>query len=510
MSESVQILISADDQASKEMAQAALNIEQSTRKVEAVLKSLETPTDKYNKELAELTKLQQSGALSSADFGRAQAALEAKLKGTGNAFKEMGGRAKATTEFVGILANLTGSSQIGQYAGQLAQITEKAGAFSEVAKGGGAGALAFKGGLVALVATLSVSVGQALGDAIFKTSKLKREIEAATQASADFNNELGKAGRKSFELERRDIELIKDPEAKKKAYADLLSTLEREVEGVTGQVEGSKRKVEEWQDSWKITGNQKLFFEMSKTELENDKARLAMFKEQRDAIRDLTSERTLAAEAARKENAENEKSKDYIETLRQEVAYMKASREEQIAMDAAKNTTGGDTAEAEKLLAERDAILAKKEVEAKLEEEKQRAVEEEEKRKEKAAADEAKRIAAITELGRKAHEEKIKQAKQAEAEQAKAHEEFLSQQAKDKEKEDEKRRIENEDTGPIQAVTGRLLARGPGESVQQKTYEEIRAMVNDSRKFARQQRDAEKALQDIMKNKPAFELSEVP
>jgi hypothetical protein len=65
--------------------------------------------------------------------------------------------------------------------------------------------------------------------------------------------------------------------------------------------------------------------------------------------------------------------------LREEVQLLKASKEEQLQIEAAKNTTAEDRGEAEQLLRERDAIHAKMEAEKELEEERKRIRDEEQK-----------------------------------------------------------------------------------------------------------------------------------
>jgi hypothetical protein len=363
MSESVEILIKADDQASKQFADVAANTERSMKRVEQILGSLEEPAERYNKQLEELKRLQSEGAISSEQFGRAQAKLNDKIKGNGNAFKEMGGKAKATTEFVGALASLTGNSQIAGLAGQMAGLTEKVGQFSEVSKSGGAGAVAFKLGLVGLVGTIAVGAGKALGDVIFQTEKYGRAMQAAKEDAAALDSQIAKMNQTRAAENREDIELIRDPEAKRAAYENLLSDLNKNVAGVSGQVASSKKQVEEWAEAWQITGERKALAEMAGTQLATDQARLAALKEQRDEIAKILSARTAENELLREQNALQDKSDDFLESLRQEVEYLKATKEERIAIDAIRNASEKDRGEAERLLKERDALMAKAEAE---------------------------------------------------------------------------------------------------------------------------------------------------
>lgn len=68
--------------------------------------------------------------------------------------KDVSGRAKASTEFIGVLARSLGGSALGAYASELAGMTEKVSQFAEVSKTGAAGAMAFKVGLAGLVGRL--------------------------------------------------------------------------------------------------------------------------------------------------------------------------------------------------------------------------------------------------------------------------------------------------------------------------------------------------------------------
>jgi hypothetical protein len=378
MSESVEILISADDQASKKFVDASANIEKSSKRVESILNSLKDPADRYNEQLEELARLQKEGAISSDQFNAAQAKLTEKIKGNGNAFKEMGGKAKSTTEFVGTLAALTGNSDLAGFAGQLAGITDKVGAFSDVAKGGGVGALAFKLGLVGLVGTLAVGAGKAIGDWAFDTKKLADEMEAAKMKSQELNAALIAMNSAFINEQREDIELIRDPEEKKAAYASLLDTLNRDLAGVQGNVRAGEKAVKEWSEAWQITGERKALAEMAAADLANDKARLAELTKQRNELMKITSERAAQNELIRQQNAAQDRSEDYIQSLRDEVELLKASKEERLAIEAARNTTAEDQGEAEQLLRERDALLAKAEAAKELEQVQQRAQEEQE------------------------------------------------------------------------------------------------------------------------------------
>jgi hypothetical protein len=133
--------------------------------------------------------------------------IENAVKGV----KETGQKAKASTEFIGVLAGQLGGSQLQQAAGGVAAITEKVGQFSEVMKAGGVGAMAFQAGITLLVTTLSFNLGKSIGEAIFGVRELKDEFgEAQTQVEA-FTARMNEAANKGFKEKLEDLSLIKDP-----------------------------------------------------------------------------------------------------------------------------------------------------------------------------------------------------------------------------------------------------------------------------------------------------------
>jgi hypothetical protein len=404
MSEAVEILIKADDQASQKFATTAENMDKSLKRVSQILSGLEEPADRYAKQLEELNQLHRDGALSAEQFAAAQDKISAKMNNTGAAMKDVGGNAKKTTELVGTLAQLTGNTELGNFASQLAGATEKISSFGEVSKAGKAGALAFKLGLVALAATIGSAIGKAIGDVIFETKKFTRELERAKEASKELEDRLQKTRSVMMENAKEDIELIRDPDKKRAEYKALLDTLNKDIDAVSKNVTVSQKAVDDWADAWQITGNRKEYAKQAQEQLENDKARLAALRDERDELQKITSERTRQNEELAKANEAKDKSEAYIAQLKQEVEYLAATKEEQLLLDAARNTTIEDRGEAERLLKERDAIIAKAEAQKELEEAQKRAEEERAKAAEKAIQDAQRERDRIEGIVRTEHE----------------------------------------------------------------------------------------------------------
>lgn len=338
MSEAVEILIKADDQASAKLAAVATNAQNAGKK-------------------------------------------------TADAFKDSGRNVKATTDLFSQLASMTGNSELAGLANVVGGVSEKVGQFSEVSKKGALGAVGFKLGLMGLAATAGFAVGKVLADIVWQTEKFERAMANAKEAAAELDAQLKRVASSIASNAREDIELIRNPEEKRAAYAKLLGDLNRDIQTASDVAGKSAREVEEWADAWQITGNRKQYALDAQDQLKTDKERLANLKEQRDELMKVVGARALEVAEIKAANEAKDKSENYIETLRQEVEYMKATREEQIKIDALRNTTTEDQGEAERLLKERDAIKAKQEAEREAAAEHKKAQEDAVRATEKAAQD---------------------------------------------------------------------------------------------------------------------------
>lgn len=446
MSESVEILIKADDQASAKLQAVSANADKAAKQV------------------------------------------------TAN-FKEMGGNAKRTSDFIGVLASLTGNSEIAGFAGQMAAATEKVSAFSDVAKEGGAGAMAFRLGLMGLAATIGAGIGKAIGDIVFETKKWERSMKNAADEAASLDAQLKKVQATIFSNATADIELIRDPDAKKAAYKDLLEKTNNEIQALSGNVEKGKREVEAWAKAWQITGERKALAVMAQEQLDADRARLLELKGQRDEITKIVSVRAAENEQIRKTNEAKDKSASFIDGLRQEITYLKASREEQIKIEAIRSATPDQQRLAANLLRQRDAIIAQKQaIEEKLKLE-QQARDEAQKAAEKAEQDAQREIERVENLvaaeqqrlglqrmeleygkeAAKAQELMLKGVDVLTAKQIAAEETAV--EALRKKKQEEAKLLEEKEKkdkkGPsdatLQASQSRLLTRGSGSSMMDAT-----------------------------------------
>jgi len=318
--------------------------------------------------------------LASKKIADAAKAIEQNVKN----IKEVGGKAKASTEFIGTLATSLGGSEIGSYASQLAGLTDKVSQFSEVSKAGSAGALAFKAGLVAAVAAIAFKVGEAFGNVIFNTAKMTREFERAKDAASDLNNELAKSRDQSFSDRKEDIELIRDPKEKRAAQEALFKQLDNDVQGITNQLKNSTKIADEWADAWQITGDRKAYAEEAQKQIEIDKQRLEQAKAHRDELRRELSDRKAIndqikadnaailkaeQEAVAAEKAKVDKSDAYLESLSKQLGMLEAAAagKEALAGETAAQNTFGEQAqyEAEQMLVQINTLKEKADLEKK-------------------------------------------------------------------------------------------------------------------------------------------------
>lgn len=218
--------------------------------------------------------------------------------------KDVSGKAKASTEFIGVLASSLGGSELGSYASQLAGMTEKVSQFAEVSKTGKAGALAFKAGLVGLVGTIAVGVGKAIGDVVFETEKWAQKLSDANKAASDLNSKIQANKVKQFADDLADIKLIPDAEERGAALQEMLRKAGQEADSMRQRLEGAQKKSEEWQDAWFKFGNRAAYAEQAAAEVEAQKEALEVARQNLETIREETGERAkLAAEAERKAEA---------------------------------------------------------------------------------------------------------------------------------------------------------------------------------------------------------------
>jgi hypothetical protein len=257
--------------------------------------------------------------------------------------KTSGEQAKKSTEFFKTIANSFGGSEIGKYAQQLGELTEKTSQFSEVQRLGGAGAIAFKLGVVAAVGAVAVSVGSAFGSMIFQTEKWTRKLAEANEEAKRIGVNVQKRQGLIFADDKADIEIIRDPEAKRLAYEQLLGSLDDNLQGVSRQVKESAKEVEVWSNAWFKFGNRAAFADQAKVQLETDRARLEVLREQRQEI---------ARIPLITEREDLGKARDFVKTLQDEVELLQVVEREREKVRAlqAIPLAGPEQAEALKLV----------------------------------------------------------------------------------------------------------------------------------------------------------------
>jgi len=274
--------------------------------------------------------------------------------------KGIGEKAKKSTEFVGVLANALGGSELGQFAQQLGSITEKTSQFAEVSKTGGAGAMAFKAGLVAAVAVIAFQVGSAIGNAIFQTAKWAEKLKESADRAKELASESAKVNAIRLSDTKEDIELISDPAEKRKALEALFKATQKELIGTENQVKQSKKEVEAWNAAWFKTGNRAAFSVQANAKLEDDKARLKVLQDETLAQQRLLNDRTANNEALKKSNALKSQDEAYLEGLRKELELLTAK--DKLGVKAKQSTNSDDAEEkASGLLKQIEAAKTKEE-----------------------------------------------------------------------------------------------------------------------------------------------------
>jgi hypothetical protein len=251
--------------------------------------------------------------------------------------KEVGGRAKASTEFIGTLANSLGGSELASYAGGLAQLTERISAFSEVSKAGGAGAAAFKLGLAGVVAVGAFKAGQAIGNLVFETKRWSEELERAELTSAKLFDQASQLRDFRFGTDMEGLSLIRDPEEQTAEAKRLRDGIEKEIIGLQATIKQTQDLEKDSNYAWFATAQERA---LDKKSIEDAEKQIEQLRQQRTAIDQTTDARRKELEAIRESQALADRNAGYIESLQGEVELLNASSK---AHEARKQSASIDT-----------------------------------------------------------------------------------------------------------------------------------------------------------------------
>jgi hypothetical protein len=404
----------------------------------------------------------------------------------GESVKATGGKVKASTELVGTFANTLGGTQLGGFAGQLAQLTERVSAFSEVSKAGGIGALAFKAGLVAAAGVVTYKVAESIASWFYETERWKKELEAAGKEAQSLEGQFDKVRSRRFGQDREDFSLIRDPVERESAVNARAAELEKQVADLNERIKAEREAAAKKQREVGFFGITQEEADTATAQVESTQRIRDAIDEEAQALREMVGERAKSIEARKAENAAEDKSEAFIEGLRKEIEMLRATKEEQLALEAARNTVPRDSGLAEQLLREREALKAKAE-----------AQKEAENAADLAAKKEAAALERIAELERQSlvnlQAKQIELTKGKEAARAfRLEQEGLAKDvAQDiAKREAELKKIEDApsrevDKSPQQAVQGRLLTKGTGGDVATQTLNAIKSLVKVAQQAAR-------------------------
>jgi hypothetical protein len=428
MSESVELLIKADDQASRVLDNVAENVDQKIKRI-----------------------------------------------------KDVGGKAKASTEFIGTLANTMGGTAIGGYAGQLAQLTERISAFSEVSKAGTGGALAFKAGLLGIAAVGGFKVGIEIGKLVNDTSRWTGMLDDASASlfkAAEVSKRLGAT---KLDIQFQKIELIDDPTAQQAALRTMFNDLQK----IALQHENNIKRMKEANEAEDKTADgmarQIMHAEeiarAREAEQAKDKAALENIEAQQLAIEKKISADAIELDLLKQKAALQSKNKETIAGLEKEVELLAAAKDQRTAIEALQKA-GGDVAAAkriEELMIEKDRLTEKAAAEKLLVDEQLKDA----KRIEDLRVSETLRL----------KEQRIELEQGAEAARRFALEQkgldsataarLASEEAAIAELRAEQEQKAESELSPQQSVQGRLLTRGPGDDIGKKQLATQEKMVKE-------------------------------
>lgn len=190
------------------------------------------------------------------DNASAQAEMAGKnISATVGKIRDVGGKAKASTEFIGVLAGQLGGTEFASAAQGIAGITEKVGQFSEIMKTGGAGAIAFKAGLGALVGVMSFQLGKSIGEMIFGIDDVTSRMQEASGQANQFAQSMIAIASTDISNKMQDLELIRDPDKQQNAARALFDDIGKQVDDAVASFQYYSKAADE---AAKKRGNEEL------------------------------------------------------------------------------------------------------------------------------------------------------------------------------------------------------------------------------------------------------------
>lgn len=412
--ESVKILIEAEDKATAALKKAVTEQEKAAAKAEVTRvraeKQLAAERVELEKgaEAAAAFRLELEGldSATAANIARQKELIKEQQKAKAEQEKlanVTGAKStKAGTEFFGAVANLAGGNAIGSVAGQIAGLTEKTSQFGEVAKSGTAAANAFRVGLVGAAGVIGFQIGSAIGNVIFETERWNKELEKANEQLRKLETVRLAQLDQSFADFRAGLEFSGDVEGDVASRLGDINTEIANLEQSKKAATASIRELESMQSGWSdlfnpfadssvvqdqtsvfddLFGGTQQLIDAKTQSVAQDQASLDKLREQKTEL-----ERLVGIEAQRaamaKDKAAQEQSKSFVESLRQELELLTAESEGTANAVKAMRGAGatGQEVEAEVLLNEIDLIKQKIELQKQEQEEKKRAAEEEKQR----------------------------------------------------------------------------------------------------------------------------------
>jgi hypothetical protein len=305
------------------------------------------------------------------DKASAQAMSAAKnIEASVKAIKETGQKAKASTEFIGILAGQLGGGQLASAAQQVAQITEKVGQFAEVQKLGGAGANMFKAGIAALVGVMSFQLGKSLGEAIFGVQELKDELAESQTEIDGFIARMNELSNRKFKEQLEDISLIKDPVKQQNEAAAAFQAIQDQINKAYDVFHHRQTELEKLRGQFDPFGDNTDTINQLQIEANAQNEIIANLEKQKWALSDLYGERANSVkqikEQQKKEDEATAKAKQnqasVVAQLRKaNYQYLELTKGIEAARQAQLADEGITGIDAERIiLAERAADIAKK------------------------------------------------------------------------------------------------------------------------------------------------------
>lgn len=286
----------------------------------------------------------------------------AKLKEQEKTIKAVGRSYQDGGDSVGKFARMLGAGWIADAADNVKELADGALKARDSMAAGGKSSALMKAGLMALAATAGIVVGKAIGDLVWQTKRWTEELDLAIKKSGELSSAFTGAMGQRFSDESREIDLESDPSKKRAMQQDQLDFIRQQRDGMAASIKQDEEKLRIQNESWGATLSfgqaGKALRDLEAANIENRKKSLEVLKQQADELTRTLGPIEAEYQAKKKATEETKAALSLQNQLNDAIAHQSMSAKDFEIMTALRVTSNAEEQKAIKLLIEKKHAIA--------------------------------------------------------------------------------------------------------------------------------------------------------